>query len=221
MRAFTLILGAVTAISCAPTAFAQTAPFQGVPVVADDALTDIRGGFLLPNGLDIRLGITIDTLIDGRLALTTVLTLDEVSNLTVYAGGGTSPPASVTEIVVPGPDGASLVRIAQDASFSREGSQGQPIAVRPNGEPVRTQWGNVRLEQSDTQSTVFLAADGLELRHMIGTATGALVANTANDRVIDTMVTIDIDVRGSAIPVGTMMLRLDNLLAGVVARGGH
>lgn len=221
MRGLALVSSAAAAILLTPTAFAQTVPFEDAQVVADDGLADARGGFLLPNGLDIRLGITIDTRIDGRLALSTVLTLDNTSQLTVYTGGNTQPQTAATEILVPGPDGPSLVRIAQDAPFRAEAGQGQPIAVLPNGDAVPTHWGEVRLEQSDTQSTVFLAGDGLELRHMIGTATGALVANTANDRVIDTMVTIDIDVRGSAIPVGTMMLRLDNLLAGAAVRGGH
>ena len=40
-------------------------------------------------------------------------------------------------------------------------------------------------------------------------------------KLTDTMVTIDIDVRNSAIPTSTMMLRLDNLLVGAATRGGY
>lgn len=220
MRPLALVLGAVAVTTAAQAAFAQTAPFEGAPVVTDATLADTSGGFLLPNGMDVRLGITIDTLIDGRPVLSTVLTLDDASHLMVYTGGDVKQQATGTAFLVPGPNGPALVRIAQDTSFAR-GAGGQPIAVVPNGGPIQTNWGAVRLEQSDAQSTVFLAGEGIDLRHMIGTATGALVANTANDRVIDTMVTIDIDVRNSAIPTGAMMLRLDALLAGAATRGGY
>jgi hypothetical protein len=66
-----------------------------------------------------------------------------------------------------------------------------------------------------------LVGEGIELRHMIGAITGALVANTGSNRVIETMVTIDLDIRHSAIPTGTMMLGLDTLLAGAAARGAY
>lgn len=221
MRALALLFVAAAPLPFVPAAAAQTAPFERARVVADEGLADARGGFELPNGMNIRLGITMDTLVDGRLVLSTVLTLDEVSHLMVYTGGAARPHTAATAFLVPGPNGPSLVRVTQGASFSRGNDGGQPIALIPNGDPIETQWGAVRLEQSDTQSTVFLAGDGFDLRHMIGTATGALVANTVNDRVIDTMVTIDIDVRGSAIPTSTMMLRLDNLLAGAATRGGY
>lgn len=221
MRALSLLLGAVAAAALVPGAAAQTAPFENARVVSDDGLASARGGFELPNGMNIRLGITMDTLIDGRLVLSTVLTLDEVSRLMIYGGGDAHSQTTGTAFLVPGPNGPSLVRFTQDTSFARGSDGGQPIAIVPNGDPVQTPWGAVRLAQTDAQSTVFLAGDGIDLRHMIGTATGALVANTANDRVIDTMVTIDIDVRGSAIPTGTMILRLDNLLAGAATRGGY
>jgi len=222
MRALSLLFGAAAAAAAfVPAAAAQTAPFEGARVVADDGLASIRGGFELPNGMDIRLGITMDTLVDGRLVLSTVLTLDEVSHLMVYGGGHAGPQTTGTAFLVPGPYGPSLIRFTQDTSFSRGSDGGQPLAISPNGDPVQTQWGTVRLEQTDTQSTVLFAGEGLDLRHMIGTTTGALVANTASDRVIDTMVTIDIDVRGSAIPTSTMILRLDNLLAGAATRGGY
>lgn len=228
MHTHPLLLGAMALFPLAPAAahagpfagpFAE--PFGGVGIVADDRLDDVRGGFLLPNGMDIGLGITVDTLIDGRPALSTVLTIDNASNLTIYTGGDMQRQAAATELLVPGPNGPSLVRITQDASPSSGISGRQPIAILPNGAPVPTQWGAVQLTQSDTQSTVFLVGDGLELRHMIGTVTGALVANTGSDRVIDTRVTVDVDIRHSAIPTGAMMLRLDAVLAGAATRGAY
>jgi hypothetical protein len=220
MRILTLLLGPMAVLSFAPAA-AQNGPFAGARTVADGALGDVRGGVLLPNGMDIGLGITVDTRIDGRLVLSTVLTMDDVAHLAVYTGGGAQGQATATMLLVPGPNGPSLVRITQDAPSAPAGSGREPVAVIPNGAPVETQWGSVQLAQSDTQSTVVLAGEGVELRHMIGAVTGALVANTGSNRVIDTMVTIDLDIRHSAIPTGAMMLRLDSLLAGAAARGDY
>jgi hypothetical protein len=220
MRTLVHLLGAMAVLSFAPAA-AQNGPFERAPTVADGKLDQVRGGVLLPNGMDIGLGIAVDTRIDGHLVLSTVLTMDDVAHLSVYTGGEMRGQTPATMFLVPGPNGPSLVRIAQDASSLPAGSGGQPIAVVPNGAPVETQWGAVQLAQSDTQSTVLLAGEGVELRHMIGTVTGALVANTGSNRVIDTMVTIDLDIRHSAIPTGAMMLRLDSVLAGAAARGDY
>lgn len=220
MRALPLPLGAMALLSFA-SAVAHAESFAGVGMVADRQLDQVRGGFLLPNGMDIGLGLTVDTLIDGRPVLSTVLTIDNASHLTIYTGGDMQRQTTATQLLVPGANGPSLVRITRDASSPAGVSGGQPIAIFPNGTPVQTPWGAVQLAQSDTQSTVLLAGDGLELRHMIGTVTGALVANTASDRVIDTMVTVDLDIRHSAIPTSAMMLRLDSLLSGAAARGAY
>ena len=221
MRASALLLAVTATFSFVPAAAGQAGPFAGARIVADEPLGEVRGGFLLPNGMDIGLGIRVDTLVDGRLALSTVLTVDDATHLMIYTGGDFRTQGRATEVLVPGPNGPSLVRIVQDTSSSRGGVGGQPIAVVANGAPAQTPWGTVQLTQSDTQSTVSLVGDGLELRHMIGAITGALVANTGSDRVIDTMVTIDVDVRGSAIPTSATMLRLDALLAGAGTRGGY
>ena len=220
MRALPDLLGALAFLSFAP-AVAHAEPFERAPIVADGRLDEIRGGFLLPNGMDIGLGITVDTVIDGRPALSTVLTIDDALHQANYTGGDVQRQTAATELLVAGPDRPSLVRITQDASSSPGVSGREPIAVLPNGTAVQTPWGAVQLAQSDTQSTVYLAGDGLDLRHMIGSVTGALVANRASDRVIDTMVTVDLDIRHSAIPTGAMMLRLGGLLGGAAARGAY
>jgi hypothetical protein len=220
MRVLAFLLASAVCISAAPVA-AQAGPFEHDRVVADARLDSVRGGFLLPNGMDIGLGITLDTLVDGRLVLSTVLTIDDSAHLSIYAGGNLRPGGPATEILVPGANGASLVRITQSSSPLLMGASAQPLAVSANGAPVATQWGTVQLSQSDTQSTVILAGQGLEVRHMIGAITGALVANRAGNRVIDTVVTIDLDIRHSAIPTGAMMLGLDTLLTGAAARGAY
>jgi hypothetical protein len=220
MRILLLLLGPMAIFSFAPAA-AQSVSFDAERTIPDRKLDRIRGGFLLPNGMDIDLGITVDTRIDGGLVLSTVLTVDDAAHLAVYTGGSGPQQTTATLVLVPGPNGPSLVRVTQDALPSPGGSGRQPIAAISNGTPVQTPWGAVQLAQSDTQSTVLLVGEGIELRHMIGAITGALVANTGSNRVIETMVTIDLDIRHSAIPTGTMMLGLDTLLAGAAARGAY
>lgn len=218
MRALPLVF-AMALFGASAAAYSE--PFADRRTVADGGLADVRGGFLLPNGMDIALGVTVDTLINGNPALSTVLTVDDGSHLSIYTGGNAQQPAATAQLLVPGPNGPSLVRITQDAPSSSGANGGQMIAPLPNGAPVQTPWGAVQLTQSDEQTTVMLMGDGLELRHMIGSVTGALVANTASDRVIDNMVTIDLDIRHSAIPAGAMMLRLDALFAGAATRGAY
>jgi hypothetical protein len=220
MRSLPLLLTAIACMSAVPAA-ARSGPFEDARIVADGTLDDVRGGFLLPNGMDIGLGITVDTLVDGRLVLSTVLTVDDIAHLAIYTGGGLQQQDAATLFLVSGPNGPSLLRVTQGTAPAPAGGGQQPITITPNGTPVATPWGAVQLAQSDTQSTVILAGEGLELRHMIGAVTGALIANTAGDRVIDTMVTINLDIRHSAIPTGAMMLGLDTLLTGAAARGAY
>jgi hypothetical protein len=215
-----LLVGSMMVFSSVPVA-AQSGSYEHVRMLSDRNLNDIRGGFLLPNGMDIGLGITVDTRIDGGLALSTVLTVDDAAHLAIYSGGNGQGQTAATIFLVPGPHGPSFVRVTQGALPSPGTSGRQPIAATPNGAPVQIPWGAVQLAQSDTQSTVVLVGEGIELRHMIGAVTGALVANTGSGRVIETTVTIDLDIRHSAIPIGTMTLGLDTLLAGAAARGAY
>lgn len=48
--------------------------FGGVTPVSDSELANIRGGFTTPSGLEINFGVTVQTFLDGVLALQSVFT---------------------------------------------------------------------------------------------------------------------------------------------------
>lgn len=214
-------LSATWSLGWAPAALADTSPFPNTASVYDADLDRMRGGFLLPNGMDIAIGIEIDTLVNGALALRTVLTVDQSSTLSIFSGG---------ELAASGQDGGNgassavpglpSIRVTQDPSAPPAPGPGQEqLVITPNGPPVTTQWGAVQLQQDSNGAVVVLTGSALELRHMIGTLTGTLVANTANDRVIDTMVTVNVDLRNSAVPIGNSMIRLEPIMLGAAGRG--
>lgn len=215
MRSLPFLVGTLS-LMMAGCGAARAQGFHSGRAVADGDLDKVRGGFVLPNGLDVRLGVTVDTLVDGRLALSTLLTVDDVAQLSVYSNPGAGPGSESDPLVVRSTAGGPLVRVTQGAlAPSAQGAQ--PLAVVAGGVPVQTAFGAVTLAQSDTQATVSLVGEGIEVRHMIGATTGALIANSVGERVIDTMVTVDVDVRNSAIPTGAMVLRLEGVLADAAA----
>ena len=186
---------------------ADRSPFAGAARLDEAELDRMRGGFLLPNGLDIALGLEIATLVNGEVALRTVLTLDQGSAINVYTGG--SAPAS-------GGDGPQVNLGSAEGSGS---GLGAGVPVTPNGASINTPMGQISLEQGDRGSVVVLAGNALELRHMIGSITGAVVANTGNDRVIDTVVTVNLDMRNSDIPTTTSLVQLETMLVNAVGPG--
>ena len=67
---------------------------------------------------------------------------------------------------------------------------------------VATSLGRATLTQGQGGSTAALAGADLAVQQMIGQSTGTIVANTANNRVIDTITTINIDLHGQILPPG-------------------
>ncbi len=183
-------------------------------IVPDAALDTMRGGFELPNGMDISIGIQVDTMVNGSTVLRTLLTGSDGSTLQVFAGG----PNVVTADSGNAGKGLS-VHVGSTQLADGSASNGQLVQLVPNGASVVTDSGTVHLVQSNGQSTVLLDGNGLSLQHMIGALTGAIVANQGSDRTIDTNVTVNLNVQNSAIPIGSVLMRLDNVLLGAGARG--
>lgn len=209
----------------APGALADGSLFPARERVSEAALDQVRGGFALPNGMDISVGIEIVTLVNGALALRTVLTSGESGGPSVFTtkNGASAGPAAatlaegVTAAEIPG---VGVVRVVEGPISTPTPADGeQRIELTPNGPPVVTQLGSVQLEQDDRGAVVVLNGNSLELRHMIGNFTGSLVANTANDRTIDTIVTVSVDLHNSAVPIGNAMLRWESVAVDTAGRG--
>ncbi len=204
----------------------RVVPLPG-PKVADALLARMRGGLRLPNGLDLALGIDIQTRIDGALALHTV-----------YASEGTNPgvrvftdgekpvsvaPANATikSEAVPGipllivdrsPTGTTVQPTSATSAATVNLVHGDPstwlsgegqveIPVVANAGPVTAAPGAVSLTTNPAGAVVTLNTPTVEVRQLIGQATGVVVLNTGNDRVIDTISSVNVDLRGFSAPL--------------------
>lgn len=202
------------------TRLAESPMFGGAPPLADNHLDELRGGFILPNGMDVAVGIDIQTSVNGVLALRTMLTTADAGLPVLFVGNGSAAANSAqagTAVAIPG---GGVVRVVDRAASSMEAGPGeQRIEPAANGGAVSTPSGTVQLFRDGSGSQVVLSGDSLELRHMIGNFTGSIVANTANDRSISTVVTVNVDLQNSAVPLGNAMLRWESIAVDAASRG--
>lgn len=199
------------------------APFA-VDRVPDPELAAMRGGMHLPNGFDVAIGIDIQTRVDGILVLHTIYASDgPVVGTRVYTDGAnaaryapatvtvTSPltsgaPVIVTDrsptgtTVAPGsPSPAATVNLVNGIQATWLTAEGQTeVPVTQGGPAVTTGPGTFSLSSGDNGVISTLDTQGLQITHLIGQATGAVIANTANDRAIDTISSVNIDLQGAS-----------------------
>ncbi len=81
-----------------------------------------------------------------------------------------------------------------------------PIDISEDGLPFSSPLGDVTLARRPNGTVVTLSNSSLNVQHMIGQATGVAVLNTANDRRIDTISNIDVDVKGDWVPLANGLL---------------
>lgn len=212
MRTLLLSAALLTTPTIAGAQQAPETPYEATPL-ADPVLAGITGKFLLPDGTAIALSVTTDTRVDGQLLLRSVLTVDQGSTLKVFGGTGGGERTAATGTTAPTPSGVSILFDRQTGvrtvtptvaatpgvtvnTGMTAGTQGAtqvvPLALTPGGPAVQTPGGLVSLAGSGNQ--VSLAGDRIDVTHVLGPAFATAVANTANDRTIDTVVSIDIDV---------------------------
>ncbi|MEH3158294.1 MAG: hypothetical protein PGN08_04775 [Sphingomonas taxi] len=216
----------------------------GAPL-ADTELATLTGKFILPGGGSLALSVTSDTLLNGTPVLRTVLTVDQASTLQVYArDGSVAVPAGSPEgsthagASANAPTLTSGVSVLFDrragaqitmptVSTIRTGASGPseaqaglvPIAIVAGGAAVQTPDGLVSLTTLPNGSQVTLAGDQIGIAHLVGQSVATAVLNTGNDRTIDTVTTIGIDLRDAAtLSLGAAALKVDALAADA-ARG--
>lgn len=178
----------LVAVTVSWPALAKDMPFNGADAVDDGALDQMRGGIEMPNGLDVSIGIDIQTRVNGALVLRTTFSTE-------------SPQIAVTHVYT---DGVS----------TSTGQAGQSeVPVQANGATVTTPFGAVSQQSGDRGTIVNLTNQSLTVQHLIGQTSGAIIANTANNQTIDTITTMNIDVKGM-IPAITNSLFTVNELAG-------
>ncbi len=212
----------------------------GAPL-PEEELATLTGKFILPGGGSLALSVTSDTMLNGSLILRTVLTIDQGSKLQVFgrddssaspAGttGGTSGAGptlatgvsvlfdrrSGTQITVPT---VSTVRTGSGVQMTETQAGLVPIAVVAGGPAVRTPDGLVTLTTLPNGSQVTLAGDQIGISHLVGQSVATAILNAGNDRTIDTVTTIGIDLHdAAALTLGSAALKVDALAADA-ARG--
>lgn len=230
MRSWTVALFA----AAMPVA-AAASPFGDAPAVSDAELGEMRGGVLLPNGLDIAVGVSIETRVDGQLALRTQFTTD--GGVQVFSGGaaemrsqaaagasarGAAPMVRIDRngagtTITPAATMPNVqIGVSRGSTIATSG--GTPLPVVAGGDAVPTALGAVRIDETDRGTSVVLAGPTIELRHLVGQATGFVVANTADNRAIDTVANVNVDVRGASALLGTNALQIDRIAVDASSR---
>lgn len=146
-------------------ALAQAMPAE-TPLSAPQ-LDTLRGGFNLPGGGTVTMGVVTETRINGQEVLRTVFN--------VQTG------LPVLTVLTRNADGSV--------------SSATPTA---NGTAVTTADGTVRLVAMPNGTRVELAGDRIDVSHLVGQSFGSVVANSADNRVVDVSTTINIGLSGIA-----------------------
>jgi hypothetical protein len=208
----------------------KDALFGNVVALNDAELDQQRGGMELPNGMDVRIGIELSTRVNGDVVLRSVLSSGESAagqQVNVFTGGANAGNGPVVAI-----NGAASFRINTGANSGVDTAQvrieptATGISITPNTSPnasvelmvvpvtqesgpVTTAFGNITLQRSSMGTTVSLVAPDLVIQHMIGTATGQLVANTANNRVIDNSTVFNVDIANASPALGSSLMQVN------------
>ncbi len=229
-----------------PAVAQMTAPAAlDAPTVSDPELATMTGKFIMPNGGSLALSITSDTLVNGALVLRTVLTVDQATNLSVFgrtpdaaaaaAGDHAPDPAgnataaltngvsvlfdrrTGTQILMPT---VNAVRTADAGDHATPAELGiAPVTLSAGGPGVVTPDGTISLAAVRNGSQVTLAGDRLDVVHLVGQSVATAVLNAGNDRTIDTVTTIGIDLHdAAALAMGSAAMKVDALVSDV-ARG--
>ncbi|HVF95033.1 MAG TPA: hypothetical protein VM900_12035 [Sphingomonas sp.] len=216
---------------------AQAATPLGAPALPDPVLSEQRGGFRLPSGIDVSITVQTQTVLDGAVVLRTVFRADQgTPTLTIMA-----PPAGQT---VPAPRNAATSAAAQGAAtpsvtYDRNmGLQLVPGITTPKvsissgaagaataGEGLATvapgavtDNGIVSAATNGGLKTVTLDAAELSITHIAGNAFGSAILNSGSDRAIDTQTTVSIDLSNTGPDVlGSTMFKIQDVAIAAAA----
>lgn len=179
----------VMLLAVAPVpAFAQAIP-TAAPLSAPE-LDALRGGFDLPGGGTITLGVVTTTRLDGQEVLRTVFNVQTGQPVITVLARNAGSPGGVT-----------------------------PIDATVGGAGVATADGTVTLAALPNGVRVELAGDRVDLSHLVGQSFGSVVANSADNRSIDVATTVNISLGGiTRDAIGSSGARVDSLALDATAR---
>jgi hypothetical protein len=195
-------------------------------------LAEQRGGFRLPNGIDVAIAVQTDTLVDQTLVLRSVYTIDR-GPPTVRAWTANDPAAPTTTSTV---SSGTQQNVSPVVSYdSRNGIQvtpgfGSPSVIIRTGSPhievdaaalreipldgsvVAAPAGTITQAVRNGIQSVRLESTDLAITHLAGSAIGSIIENSGSGRVIDTVTSVAIEL-GNAGPdkLGSAMPRVESI----------
>lgn len=182
----TVLLPALLAMSIATAAHAQSAAFENV-ALPEGVLSDTRGGFALPGGLDIAIAVQSETRIDGATVLRTSFVAGQgAGTLTVYGRTGRETPGDST-------GGLS------DLVLGRDGV-------------AQTIDGKVQVRTGALGAQVTFSTSDLDVTQLAGQAYGSIAANRGDNVSVDIATQVDLDLRGATpFNLGSTYFRVETL----------
>ncbi|WP_375397788.1 hypothetical protein [uncultured Sphingomonas sp.] len=213
-------------LSCAlasPVAAQQVdGPLPEAARLTDAQLARLTGKFLLPNGVELALSVTSDTVVNGQLVLRTVLTVDRGSQVQVYgresgasgiaytgaSGGAQATAPTGVSITLDRQSGLQTVTptyaaatpsVSVGAAVQTPESLGlSALPVVAGGASVVTADGTVSVAAVPSGTQVTLVGDQFSVANLVGRAVATALVNSANDRTFDTVTNVGIDLRNIA-----------------------
>lgn len=246
MRSTLLALAAAASAPAAAAAQGVRLPVPAAPRLTDAELAQVTGKFVLPNGVELALTVTSDTVVNGQLVLRTVFTVDHGSRLQIFGRDGqggelpyavssvsggaaprTSSGASIAVDRVAGLTTLTPTFAASPATSVTVGAVAQgavpaglvSVPVVSGGPALATADGTVAVRSLGGGSQVTFTGDRLAVANLVGPSIATAVVNSASNRTLDSVTTITIDARNLApYQVGAAQMRVDSLVTNV-ARG--
>lgn len=181
------------------------------------------------------MAVQTETSVNGGLLLRSVYRVDQgLPNLQVFAprtGESVRGQSAAPSVAGRGMQGDVRVNFDRQNGVSISRQMGTPTAsisvgtaartetrgdgLTPldlSGGPVDTAGGRVSATESARGVQTRIQGDGIDATHLFGNAYGSVVANTANDRAIDSSTTITLELRNAtALNLGSAMLRAEAL----------
>lgn len=237
-RALDSLVAALVAATPTAALGQAAAPARAPAPLTDAELAQITGKFVLPNGVQIALSVTSDTIVDGQVVLRTVLTVDRTSTLQVFGRDGSAPtpelaqaaarPTGVTvsldrtsglQTVTPTYAAAPAVSVGAAAPAAPSaGLVALPLV--PGAPGVATADGVVSLATVRGGQEVSLAGDRLAVANIVGSTVATALANTANNRTLGSVTNVQIDLRNAApYQTASAAMRVETMALDAVSRG--
>lgn len=213
---------AASAATALPATPAAPALFDA-PALSDAELASQRGGFELPNGIDVALAATMTTSVDGAPVLTTTFTIvgDSASVTTdgvlatvnavvpasagAGAGQASAPPTITVSIAKPA---AVTPAAAAPPAPAPQIAQAAGAGTIPAAPPAPV----TQLLAAGGTMAATAVLDNLRITHLVGDHLGTIVANGGDGRVIDQGLTLDLTL-GNVAPlmIGSSLARIQDL----------